>query len=192
MPDIDPSSIDKPPPENGERHTLKAHTEIRLEVPTNVTATIILLQGSAEIFGAELCCAPPNATSSDDYIKQSYRISGHTKLAIFTWHGCTVDVEVEFGKSLDISYTSDETACNIAYVNTHIQLEALRDEALNHNLKLEGSNIATNKKEPKDGPRVLIVGPVDSGKTSLARVLSAYGKLFLFFRFQPLFQAINF
>jgi len=174
MSDTDPSSIDKPPPINGERHTLKADTELRIEVPTNVTATIILLQGSAEIFGAELCCAPANTKSSDDYIKQSYRVSGHSKFAIFTWHGCTIDVEVEFGKSLDIIYTSDETACNIAYVNTHIQLEALRDEALNHNLKLESNNITKNYSGTKDGPRVLIVGPVDSGKTSLARVLSAY------------------
>jgi len=47
----------------------------------------------------------------------------------------------------------------VAYVNTHAQLEALRDEAL---------------QQQSDGPRVMIVGPPESGKSSLARVLVAY------------------
>jgi ABC-type protease/lipase transport system fused ATPase/permease subunit len=59
------------------------------------------------------------------------------------------------------AYTSDETNANVSYVNTHAQLEVLRDEAL-------ASNAA--------GPRVMIVGPPESGKSSLAKILVAYGK----------------
>ena len=84
---------------------------------------------------------------------------------------------MEFGKSLDIVYTSDETAANVAYVNTHAQLEAMRDEVLSEGI--ENSAGATGGKlsdgKGKDGPRVLLVGPADCGKSSLCRVLTAYG-----------------
>ena len=99
------------------------------------------------------------------------------KVAIFTWHGCTLDVtNVD---SLDMIYDSDETDANVAYVNTHAQLEAMRDEAL-----LASGNENNNNNDSEDnnkssssgggGPRVLVVGPADCGKSSLARVLTAY------------------
>lgn len=47
----------------------------------------------------------------------------------------------------------------VSYVNTHFALENLREEA---------------QKAGKDGPRVLIVGPSNSGKTSLVKLLTAY------------------
>jgi polyribonucleotide 5'-hydroxyl-kinase len=162
-------NFSKPPPKNGERHSLSPHQELRLEVPSNTSVTLTLLSGSAEIFGAEM------ATLTSDPLKQSYLISGHTKLAVFTWHGCILDVDVEFGKQLEISYTSDETVANVAYVNTHAQLEALRDDAMMGGGT--GSNSGSNSGEKTaDGPRVLVVGPADSGKTSLVKVLTAYGK----------------
>jgi polyribonucleotide 5'-hydroxyl-kinase len=74
--------------------------------------------------------------------------------AIFTWYGCTVET---IGKS-DSLYLSDSTPM-ISYVNTHIQLEAQRDFAVANST---------------DGPRVLIVGPNDHGKSSTARILAAY------------------
>ena len=45
------------------------------------------------------------------------------------------------------------------YVNTHFALEKLRDEASKNN---------------QDAPRVLVVGPNNSGKTSLVKLLTAY------------------
>lgn len=191
----------KPPPENGERHTLNAETELRIEIPSNCSITLTLLAGSAEIFGAELALASDlpaihgkivtdrdskGSTSSTTMIsKQSYFITGNTKLAVFTWHGCTLDVDVEYGKTLDIIYTSSETACNIAFVNTHAQLEIYRDEALRALLlrrqqvqhKLPIPEMDEKSTVSLDGPRVLIVGPPDSGKTSLARILTAYGTI---------------
>lgn len=183
------SKFSKPTPTNGERHTLLSETELRLEVPQDTTVVITLLEGSAEIFGSELILltlsnapstisnpmslagtgASSNLNQSCTLSKQSHVITGHAKFAIFTWHGCTIDIDVEFGKSLDISYTSDETVCNIVYVNTHAQLEAMRDETL-------GAYLDPNGRKAADPPRVLVVGPRDSGKTSLVKVLTAYGK----------------
>jgi polyribonucleotide 5'-hydroxyl-kinase len=62
---------------------------------------------------------------------------------------------------LEICYTAEstETTCNVAYVNTHAQLEALRDEAA---------------ASGRDGPRVLLCGPQESGKSSVAKILTAY------------------
>lgn len=145
----DNSADDDLPPPQGERHVLKAETELRLEVSHGSSSSgglsLTLQKGSVECWGVELA------------FKKTYTIHGGCKLALFTWHGCVIDVECE---ALEISYTSDECNANVAYVNTHAQLEALRDEALSHKT---------------EGPRVLIVGPPESGKTSLARILIAYG-----------------
>jgi polyribonucleotide 5'-hydroxyl-kinase len=45
------------------------------------------------------------------------------------------------------------------YVNTHFALEKLRDEA---------------REKGREGPRVMVVGPTNSGKTSLVKLLAAY------------------
>lgn len=132
-------------PPQGERHVLQAETEFRLEIPHGgKTCTIQLLRGSCELWGKELA------------LNYAYVLTGGMKLALFTWHGCVVDVDCD---AMEISYTSEETNANVAYVNTHAQLESQRDTAL------------ANKGE---GPRVLIVGPPESGKSSLAKVLVAY------------------
>lgn len=137
---------DLPPPQ-GERHVLKQEEELRLEVPhsSSSSLSLTLQKGSCELYGVELA------------MQKTYVLLGGSKLALFTWHGCVIDVECD---NLEISYTSDETNANVAFVNTHAQIEALRDEAL---------------QEQKEGPRVLIVGPPESGKSTLARVLTAYG-----------------
>jgi GTPase SAR1 family protein len=48
----------------------------------------------------------------------------------------------------------------VSYVNTHFALEKLRDES--------------SQRKSQGGPRVLIVGPSNSGKTSLVKLLTAY------------------
>lgn len=55
-------------------------------------------------------------------------------------------------------YTAEETPMT-QYVNTHFALEKLRDEA---------------ERTGGEGPRVLVVGPTNSGKTSLVKLLTAY------------------
>jgi polyribonucleotide 5'-hydroxyl-kinase len=131
----------------GERHTLQAHEELRIEIAYGTHAVkFILQQGSCELWGCELA------------VGKLYEIAnGGLQLALFTWHGCVLDVEGS--ASIDISYVSPETDSNISFVNTHAQLEALRDEAL---------------KAGGQGPRVLVVGPPESGKSSLVKTLVAY------------------
>jgi polyribonucleotide 5'-hydroxyl-kinase len=129
----------------GERHTLEPQEELRVEIPFGTATTQITLQkGSCELWGCELG------------LGKTYSIAnGGIQLALFTWHGCVVDVS----GNVEISYTSEETDANVAFVNTHAQLEALRDEALSRG---------------GQGPRVMIVGPPESGKSSLTKTLVAY------------------
>ena len=148
--------LDNLPPAAPEavRHVLEAEEELRFEVSFSKSCQfkITLVHGSAELLGVELA---PNTT---------YTLapdSGGLKIAIFTWHGCVLDVLSTDG-SLEMSYTSDETSSNVAAVNTNAQLEALRDEA------------AMMTPVVGEGPRVMIVGPPESGKSSLAKVLTAY------------------
>ena len=120
-----------------------------------------LLTGTAELFGTEL--AP----------SQTYTFSG-TKGAIYTWHGCELEVSAgETGSTMldgvtpaaghgaggcQSEYTAEETPM-VEYSNVHFALEAMREEA---------------QASSKDGPRVLLLGPENAGKTSLAKILTAY------------------
>ncbi|KAE8448649.1 Cleavage polyadenylation factor subunit clp1 [Mollisiaceae sp. DMI_Dod_QoI] len=76
-----------------------------------------------------------------------------TKSSIYTWHGCRIEVAGTCEE-----YIAEETPMT-QYVNTHFALEKLRDEA---------------EQNGREGPRVLVVGPTNSGKTSLAKLLTAY------------------
>jgi polyribonucleotide 5'-hydroxyl-kinase len=169
-----------PPLIGRERHVLQRREELRFEVTfgTSSTSTLsnasgttsfILQKGSCELYGCELA------------IGKTYTIAhGGIKAALFTWHGCVIDLGavddnnnesnsgtggVEF-----FAYTSDETDANVAFVNTHAQLEALRDEAAAAIAVGGGAASSTGG----DGPRVMIVGPPECGKTTLAKILVAY------------------
>jgi len=122
---------------NIETHVLEAETELRMEVPYNSAGrhcNLRLTAGSAEIFGVELA------------LNRWYDFSC-CKIAVFTWHGCTVEVQ---SGTYSVLYESDETNSNIAYVNTHAQLEVLRDDALQAALQqqqqAEESNNNNNNK----------------------------------------------
>lgn len=75
-------------------------------------------------------------------------------LAIYSWYGCVIETV----GNCEALYLSDSTPMT-SYVNTHIQLEARRDVALGNQI---------------DGPRVLIVGPSDHGKSTTAKILLSY------------------
>ncbi|OLL22991.1 mRNA cleavage and polyadenylation factor CLP1 [Neolecta irregularis DAH-3] len=77
-----------------------------------------------------------------------YSFTGY-KGAVYTWDGCTL--EVTGVRSSE--YIAEETPMSV-YANLHFGLEKLR----------YGEN----------GPRVLLVGPDDSGKTSIGKILVAY------------------
>ncbi|KAI8990919.1 Pre-mRNA cleavage complex II protein Clp1-domain-containing protein [Mycotypha africana] len=115
--------------------------EYRFEVDFQNKVQIKLVEGTAEIFGTELA------------VGNTYTFSGR-KAAVYTWHGCTLEVN---GSCL-VEYTASETPMT-SYLNTHLALEQLRERA---------------KSERELGPRVLVVGPHDVGKTSLCKVLVSY------------------
>jgi polyribonucleotide 5'-hydroxyl-kinase len=76
------------------------------------------------------------------------------KGAIFSWQGCRLEV----AGNTEGEYIAEETPM-AQYANTHFALENARVAAqANHGM----------------GPRVLLVGPENSGKTSLTKILTAY------------------
>ncbi|KAL8703021.1 MAG: hypothetical protein Q9201_003797 [Fulgogasparrea decipioides] len=122
-------------------HEIQAETEWRFEVAFGSKIDVKLLSGTAEIFGTELAQ------------KQIYTFSG-AKAAIFTWHGCAIEVAGD----CQVEYLAEETPM-MSYANLHLALENSRDEATSTG---------------RDGPRVLVLGPEDAGKTSLVKLLTAY------------------
>lgn len=151
------------------RYILQAEEELRLEVPFRQTASssdealkFTLQKGSCELQGVELA------------LQKTYTLekTGGYKLAFLTWYGCVIDIQ----GNTEIDYISDECDCNIAYVNTHAQLEVLRDEAYSKVSQKEtaaGPSTSTPD-DNSEGPRVMVVGPKESGKSSLCRTLAAY------------------
>lgn len=84
----------------------------------------------------------------------NYTFTG-TKAAIFSHHGATIETSNDTPQS---EYTAEETPMT-EYVNVHFALETLRNEA---------------QARGRDGPRVLVLGPSNAGKTSLVKLLTAY------------------
>jgi polyribonucleotide 5'-hydroxyl-kinase len=162
---------------------------------------LIIQKGSCEIFGYELA------------VQRSYKFvtgGGGLNFPVYTFHGCVVDVghgdndnadaggqdnngdDDEMASDLLLSsrgihaYVADrdDTVQSIAYVNTHAQLEALRDEALAAASSAASSAAtATNSAvaaatssspSPIMGPRVLVLGGSESGASSLVKTLVSY------------------
>ncbi|KAJ2849481.1 Cleavage polyadenylation factor subunit clp1 [Coemansia brasiliensis] len=104
-----------------------------------------------------------------------YQFSG-TNGAIFSWQGCTLVITGE----CESAYVAEETPMDM-FANVHMALQQLRVQARNTDLKA--------------APRVMIVGPDDSGKTSLARLLLSYaarmGERPLFVSLDPLEASVS-
>ena len=90
-----------------------------------------------------------------ELVKGKVYLFQHRKFAVFTYQGARLEVS---GQLRINPYVGNETPM-VAYANTHAQLEARRDDAIVNSM---------------NGPRVLIVGPTDSGKSTLARILLSY------------------
>jgi polyribonucleotide 5'-hydroxyl-kinase len=123
--------------------TLGPQSEWRFHTPFIATPplTLKLLTGTAEIFGTELAPAT------------TYTFRG-TNAALFTWHGCQIEVagegETEAGRVVGVEET---VGMNVA-AHVHFNLEDMRNEGRS--------------------PRVLVVGGSNTGKSSLVKILTAY------------------
>ena len=85
----------------------------------------------------------------------NYTFKESMKFAISTYHGCKISYTTT--SPLDLEYISEET---------------ILKQILNLHLSIEKNNISNNNNNSNS--RILIIGPKDSGKTSLARTLSSY------------------
>jgi polyribonucleotide 5'-hydroxyl-kinase len=135
---------------------LDPETEYRFELDPGSSLAIRLLRGFAEVFGAELA-------------EGKYYLFGHEcKAAVFTWQGCTIEVT----GTPSTEYISDETPM-YAYANVHLALEKMRVRALSSH---HGSPLPPGPDAEVDPapPRVLVLGPENSGKTSVCKILTNY------------------
>lgn len=81
-------------PEDFQEHKLDELGELRFEIETKgKTCTVILKEGMAELFGTELV------------VGKSYEFTTGAKVAIFTYHGCTIEIKGH----TDVCYTAKET-----------------------------------------------------------------------------------
>ncbi|KAH9567043.1 hypothetical protein CY35_03G009100 [Sphagnum magellanicum] len=137
---------------------LQRESELRVEVGWETPLRLQLMAGTAEVFGTEL---PPAFWLS---------FPPAFKFAVFTWHGATIELD---GVS-EVAYVADETPM-VSYINVHAVLERRRQRAQEavgpSTPPLPVPNPQQLDSSSPAGPRVIVVGPTDSGKSSLARML---------------------
>ncbi|KAF7295436.1 mRNA cleavage and polyadenylation factor CLP1 [Mycena indigotica] len=140
---------------------LERETEYRFELDPDSSLAIKaglpngVVKGHAEVFGAELAANRP------------YIFGQECKAAIYTWEGCTI----EMSGHPSTEYVSEETPM-VPYGNVHYSFEKMRVLALS---QLRGSPVpASERDKPAEPPRVLVVGPENSGKTTLCKILTNY------------------
>lgn len=128
--------------------TLHPYWEWRFKVSHENHITLRLLSGSAERDGTELA------------LNKSYRFSG-ARSKITTLQGCLLEVEGS-PQHDHVAEGHPATSLTTAHLNLHFLLANLRQDAA------RGSQGGT-------GPRLMVVGPASTGKTTLARELTAWG-----------------
>lgn len=122
---------------------LDPDSELRFEVESKNEKVILEVKvGNAELFGTELVKGKP------------YEFHTGAKVAVFTWHGCTIELK---GKT-EVSYIAKETPM-VIYLNVHAALEQQRVAAEQENTR---------------GPVTMVVGPTDVGKSTLVKLLLNY------------------
>jgi len=86
-------------------------------------------------------------------LQQLYSFGSGCNASIFTWHGCTLEITGQCHY-----YIANETPM-ISYLNIHNAIDLERNSA---------------RERQCDGPRVMLVGPCDSGKTTLSKIFLSY------------------
>ncbi|KAH0973320.1 hypothetical protein GBA52_025476 [Prunus armeniaca] len=105
---------------------------------------------TAEIFGTEL----PLKSGSPSHPR--------LRFAVFTWYGATIEMD----GSTETDYTADEETPNISYVKC-----ACHYWKNGRNRAKASPPDDSNSSQPQGlhGPRVIVVGPADSGKNALVQ-----------------------
>ncbi|KAG0152522.1 hypothetical protein CROQUDRAFT_649945 [Cronartium quercuum f. sp. fusiforme G11] len=143
--------------------TLLSLHEYRFELEPTESISIRLIDGTAEIFGFELTTG------------QDYPFGDEARAAIFSWHGANLQVT---GKA-STEYIAEEAPLP-AYLALHLALERIRLGAVapkhfEPQVELPKSFQALddfNTDDERPGPRVMIIGPISSGKSTLVKTLA--------------------
>lgn len=135
-----------------EIHILKENSELRFEVSEKSHVLIEVLEGNFELFGSELVA------------NRSYSLHPGTKGAIFTFQGG----KVKLIGNVEFAYVSTDTPVD-AYFKFALSLEQLR---------IKASREKNPEQKKKLVPRVVVIGPTDSGKSTLCRYLTNYSVRF--------------
>lgn len=137
---------------------LQPQSEYRFEVDAKRPIGIKVLTGNAEVFGSEM--APGRL----------YLFAYECKAALMTWQGCTIQVT---GRPAT-EYVSDETTM-ASYANLHLAFEQMRIRARRDERRaIDGGPEMNEDEDDNDPPRVLIIGPENSGKTTACKILLNY------------------
>ncbi|KAF8112012.1 hypothetical protein N665_0069s0038 [Sinapis alba] len=129
------------------RVTLEKQSEIRIQVPQISPLKLRVVHGKVEIFGSEL---PRNVWLTFPPLQQ---------FSVFTWYGATLEID----GVTKTDTISDETPM-ISYLNVHNSLQVQR-----HRVTSSTRDYASSQ-----GPRVIIIGDIDSGKSTLAKMLLSW------------------
>lgn len=139
---------------------LSAGTEWRFEVASDAKISVTLIPKFPPGTPASARNDADPATGTAEVFgtelapNHVYEFPGLTKAAIYTHHGCMLSIS----GNCESQYVAEETPMT-DYLNVHFALENMRANA-------EANQIG--------GPRVLVLGPEDAGKTSLVKMLTAY------------------
>uniref|UniRef100_A0A914GTW9 Protein CLP1 homolog n=1 Tax=Globodera rostochiensis TaxID=31243 RepID=A0A914GTW9_GLORO len=126
-------------------YRLNEDNELRLEVGKD-EVILELLEGTAEIFGSQIS------------MHKRYTLPPGFRAAVFTYKGALVEV---VGRT-DSAYIAQQTPM----LNTHAALDTLRKNA--------EAQLTADRNSTARGPRLLIAGPTDVGKSTLCRILCNY------------------
>lgn len=134
--------------ENGTTFNLAPCQELRLEAGKDMIY-VTVVSGLVELFGTEAMAGMTYAFKD-------------VKIAFFTWYGCKLEVRCPGNENGDegspVMYVAPNQSMT-QYLNIHDNLNKLRRNAVKNNTK---------------GPRVMIVGDNNVGKTTLSRLLVTY------------------
>ncbi|CAH8572731.1 unnamed protein product [Dicrocoelium dendriticum] len=129
---------------NVRTYSLEKYQMLRFEVST--LSSVVLVSGTAEIYGTELVCGSELPLTSGQ------------RGTIVTFHGCKIAVHGSGITTFLISAAEDQEIVHV-YMNIHGSLEVLRQKAI---------------KEQSRGPRVLVCGHESVGKSTLCRTFASY------------------
>lgn len=144
-------------PESATELKIAPQCEWRFEVPFKTVLYLKVTEGVGEIFGAELP------------VGVEMRFSG-VKYALYAplAPGCTIQYRLGANRE-NVNVTSE-----LPEINEYISEESAMGGYANLHFALELLRLDAGTADDKKGPRVLLVGGKQSGKTSLAKILVLY------------------